>query len=108
MANQSKQAKRLREQARRNQLIRYQSGEPCGNGHVAERYVKTNTCVECLRQWRLNNPTKIANYAKEWQSANREHLREYHRKWRDKNKERWNELLEKSYQTRRAKKHAKQ
>jgi 5-methylcytosine-specific restriction endonuclease McrA len=29
--------------------VRYSTGKPCGNGHVAHRLTSTGTCVECLR-----------------------------------------------------------
>jgi hypothetical protein len=38
-----------REEARRRGSTRYFTGVPCKHGHVCERMVSTNSCVECLR-----------------------------------------------------------
>lgn len=40
------------EEAREKGLTHYFTGEPCINGHIARRYVKSWACVECqdLRQ----------------------------------------------------------
>lgn len=46
------------EDAKRQGLVRYFTGERCNHGHVAERYVKGNRCVECDRMWRSPNPHK--------------------------------------------------
>jgi len=37
-----------REEAKSNGLRRFFTGDPCKNGHVAERYTKTGHCTECL------------------------------------------------------------
>lgn len=44
--------------AKRHGLIRFFTGEPCKHGHVSERYVKGNRCVECDRVWRSPNQPK--------------------------------------------------
>ena len=38
-----------RAEAERRGLNRYFTGEPCRYGHVCERYVKREWCVECAR-----------------------------------------------------------
>ena len=38
-----------REEARAKGLKRYFTGEPCVHGHVCERYVSSDACVECER-----------------------------------------------------------
>jgi hypothetical protein len=38
-----------RDKAAANGLVRYFSGEPCSHGHIAERRVVGNRCVECHR-----------------------------------------------------------
>jgi hypothetical protein len=32
--------------------IRYFTGKPCKNGHVAERYATTGCCTQCLKVWK--------------------------------------------------------
>lgn len=32
----------------------YRTGRPCKNGHVADRYVSTGGCIECLREHRAD------------------------------------------------------
>lgn len=46
------------DEAKRRGLVRFFTGEPCNHGHVAERYVKGNRCVECDRMWRSPNLPK--------------------------------------------------
>lgn len=38
-----------RRDARRKGLKRYYTGNPCHQGHHAERYISTKVCVECQR-----------------------------------------------------------
>jgi hypothetical protein len=60
-------------------LKRFFTGEPCLKGHVAERWVKSRTCVECvLRRHRVpdyretHNPTQRA-----WIEANPDRIEVY-------------------------------
>lgn len=39
-------------------LLKYFTGKPCSNGHIAERYVKNRSCVKC------SNNSKAAYYVK--------------------------------------------
>jgi len=52
-------ARRARAECRREAILagatRYSSGQPCRNGHMAERYVSTGECIECLKK---HVPTK--------------------------------------------------
>ena len=34
----------------------YYPDKPCRNGHIGERYVKTNMCVECVKQKKRATP----------------------------------------------------
>jgi hypothetical protein len=45
-----------RAEAKRRGLKTYFTGRPCKRGHVSERRVGSQTCVECERQWRNDNP----------------------------------------------------
>lgn len=38
-----------RAEARKLGRVRYFTGRPCRHGHVAERYVVSGSCIECLR-----------------------------------------------------------
>ena len=46
--------------ARQNKLRRYFTGRPCKHGHICQRLVANNTCIECLRtkkaKWGCNYP----------------------------------------------------
>lgn len=57
------------EDAKRQGLIRYFTGEPCNHGHVAERYVKGKRCVVCDRLLnkasRTPTPRKAGRVARE-------------------------------------------
>lgn len=39
-----------RSEARALGLNKYSTGKPCTNGHVAERYVQSGSCVACIAQ----------------------------------------------------------
>lgn len=42
--------KLTRQQAAQKGLHRYYTGKPCRNGHDAERYTSTGSCVVCSRE----------------------------------------------------------
>lgn len=42
-----------RDEARSAGLLRYSTGQPCRNGHLAERLTSTGKCVECHRLRRI-------------------------------------------------------
>ena len=56
-------------------LKRYFTGQPCKRGHVVERWVAAQTCVECSRlrhqQWCSNNPAHTHAYQQARQQAYR-------------------------------------
>ncbi len=49
--------------------ILYTPAGPCGHGHVAERYVKGNVCVECRRLTVLRRHEKTVDSRREQQAA---------------------------------------
>lgn len=52
-----------RNQARSLGLSKYFTGEPCRNGHTAERYTQSGTCEECIRQSKammISRPAPLA------------------------------------------------
>jgi hypothetical protein len=69
-----------RAEARTAGAKRYFSGQPCSNGHVAERWVSTGGCREC---------TRITANNLEYRQANRERYRLNTAAWRKANPERW-------------------
>ena len=92
-----------REQAFELGLKKYYSGNACKKGHVGLRWVTSNICVDCIREWMRRNKVKVNKRSNAWQKANRAHMRAYHKKWRELNKERWRELMLRSNAKRRAK-----
>lgn len=44
-----------RQQAITDGLNKYFTGEPCRNGHTAERYTHSSTCQSCITQYRPQN-----------------------------------------------------
>ena len=85
-------------------LKHYFTGKPCKRGHVAERYVSGNGCVECDRaralewraanlekarerdravacKYRAANPGKDRERKRKWRAANPEKAREHQRRW---------------------------
>lgn len=57
-------------------LIRYSTGEPCKNGHIAERLVNGGNCIECLRLRQAANyhadPEKHRQASKASRAKNRD------------------------------------
>jgi len=89
---------------------RYNTGKPCKNGHLADRYVSGH-CVTCMRgwevayakehrseaasrsqRWRAKNPEKVQEGSRKHREANREKCREAHRVWRKENAATWREI----------------
>lgn len=97
-----------REEAERQGLKRFFTGEPCKHGHISERKTNDKSCVECNREktkrhagataeWREknrgrnlakmreryeNNKEEYKAKAKKWNKANPEKLAEAKREWR--------------------------
>lgn len=91
-----------REQAKLEGLVRYPSHVPCRNGHVGERYVRMNNCVECqrrrdqspeklsenrirAREWAKKHPDRFKSRTLAWRKANPHKVKEYRNKWREAN-----------------------
>ena len=79
-----------RSEAKALGLKEYYTGKPCKHGHIAERYVSTRQCVECMRL--------RFDYNKSWYETNREDIiekkkvcrkanPEYHKAYYEANKE---------------------
>jgi len=61
-------------------LSRYFTGEPCGHGHIDERYVSGRGCHTCRRIWYEQNILKYRANAQAWREAHPEHNRRYRAK----------------------------
>jgi hypothetical protein len=82
---------------------RYFTGEPCKNGHVAERMISNKDCVLCLKEqhkiWKKNNPDKVREQDKrsrnkperkekraitsaQWYKLNKDKSDTYAKEWR--------------------------
>ncbi|MDR3464144.1 MAG: HNH endonuclease signature motif containing protein [Beijerinckiaceae bacterium] len=93
--------------------LRYFTGEPCLHGHICERIVSNNQCLECAkiyareqyaanpekfrarsREWSRDNPDKVKIRNKKYKSENAERLRPIAiartRKWIDEHREQAN------------------
>lgn len=96
------------EEARASGAVRYFTGVPCKNGHVAERQTSNRGCVVCLhersraylaanydrvhalqldsqRVRRAVDPAKHIAEVRAWQIANPDKRRTTHRKWKAAN-----------------------
>lgn len=96
------------EEARASGAVRYFTGVPCKNGHVAERQTSNRGCVVCLhervRKNRVENPERVKEVAnasqkkrraadpakhiaevRAWQIANPDKRRATMRKWKSAN-----------------------
>jgi 5-methylcytosine-specific restriction endonuclease McrA len=77
---------------------RYFTGQPCKNGHIAERLVSDKICRECkrhtrktkeyreaVRKWNAKKPDRYRKTARKWDAENREKRRLSRQKWQAKN-----------------------
>ena len=67
--------KEAKAEAKRKNKRTYWTGLPCKNGHVAERFVKCGTCVECHAEWRRANTDKASAYKREHRDQTNSHTR---------------------------------
>jgi 5-methylcytosine-specific restriction endonuclease McrA len=69
-----------RAEAKSRGLKRWFSGDPCKQGHVAERSTATGVCVECrlasVKAWGEANPDKVSAYKKKHHEANKDKIRD--------------------------------
>lgn len=76
-----------RAEAKQLGLKKYFSGEKCTKGHLSERYTSKGSCIECLNDYRLQNPEKFkVNQAKS-RAKNQEKNNQYRRLYYKNNKE---------------------
>lgn len=76
-------------------LVRYFTGDPCKNSHVAERTVSNRTCIVCQRHrvvgWQARNSEKVGVWAKVAQKrfleSKPERLKEIKKAYKDRNRE---------------------
>lgn len=85
-----------RREAKAAGLSRFFTGDPCKNGHVAERITLNYWCVECQRiSMKTNydaNPTPSRNRSKEWNRKNKDKVAQKNKIYREKHKERLREI----------------
>ena len=64
-------------------INRYFTGNPCKNGHIAERLISNRACIECLRlrklDWQANNLEKLNTKKRVARAENPEEIRIYER-----------------------------
>lgn len=75
-----------RKEARTQGLKFYNTGEPCVNGHYADRYTSNGGCVECLAEQKAKrDPADIKAYNKKYYADNVDRFAEYNRRFRQNN-----------------------
>lgn len=81
---------------------RYFTGKPCPNGHIAERFCASKTCVECnkrdCKHHYRRNPEKYWQAARKWVAANPDRAavmyRKNAKKQRAKDPDKYNKLAQ--------------
>lgn len=67
------------EEAREKGIKRYFTGNPCKNGHIAERVTHNNHCTVCNKIWAhkfyKNNKKKVDSSNRKWVLANKDKIR---------------------------------
>lgn len=91
----------LRQDAISKGYIRYFTGNPCNRGHISERYVSNNTCVDCISKNQKSD--KVKDYKRRHYQDNREYYIKKTKNNREKNIEMYRKL-ESDYQKRNLKK----
>jgi hypothetical protein len=56
----------IKKLAKENGEEYYFTGKPCKNGHIAKRYVKWNTCTECVLMHGRNNGKRYRLRVRTW------------------------------------------
>jgi hypothetical protein len=69
--------------------LRYKTGHPCKNGHMAERLTSNGTCMECARkkQGKINKSPAGKGASAKYRKLNLEARRKAFREWRLNNPE---------------------
>jgi hypothetical protein len=111
-----------KEEAIQKSLKRYFTGQPCKNGHIAERFISQNRCVIChyassnkwrrsdrkerpefyLEQGRNRDPEKAKEKNRRWHEANRDKVLKRLSKFEKDNRERRNLYKKEKYPVERA------
>ena len=68
-------------------LKTYTAEKPCKNGHMGERSVSGGNCLECQRQWFVDNAEHRRQYINEWQQSP-EH-KAYMKAYYEANQDKW-------------------
>lgn len=75
----------IKEQARLDGKLHFDTGKPCSKGHDALRFTSTGTCVTCAQSWQANYhrlpETKIRNAKLQKANNQTEHRKAYMRKY---------------------------
>ena len=73
-----------KKEARANGDVKYYTGKPCKNGHIAERYAKGGNCTICLannvRRYYQENKEKVGAQCKQYQKDHAPEIKEKQRK----------------------------
>jgi hypothetical protein len=76
----------LRETARFRGLLRYYTGKPCKNGHIAERFTSNGRCIECQNIQRHPITSAAKERIKKWREKNPENVRRWSRDYHNRKK----------------------
>jgi len=74
-----------RAEAKANGNVRYFTGRPCPQGHVAERFTTSGRCAECTNLLRKRNPEKDKAWREKYQRDYAELLSQKAKEWRKAN-----------------------
>jgi hypothetical protein len=78
-------------------FLKYFTGKPCKNSHVAERNVINRQCVECAKEisksWVNQNRQRYNEIQKKFYSNNKDEVKAKNTIWREKNKDKFLQML---------------
>jgi hypothetical protein len=63
-----------RKEAKAQGLDKYNTGKPCRNGHLSDRYTLNGTCVECCKITSQKHEYERVGYDKKYYESHKEEI----------------------------------
>jgi hypothetical protein len=63
-----------RREAKAQGLDKYNTGKPCRNGHLSDRYTSSGACLECQKESSIRNIESINQASKNYKEIHKEEI----------------------------------
>jgi hypothetical protein len=84
---------KTRQEAQRQGVTYYFTGEPCKRGHICERFTSSRACKECVYERNRQRTTKEDYWLDYGDEAYKERKREASRRYYQRNKAKWDKMF---------------